>query len=483
MTLSLLDSAQSMAGAIRSGDVSATELLLAYFDRVDRINPQVNAVIWQDREAALAQARACDDELARGVARGPLHGVPVTVKESFDLAGSPSTWGYPPWADNVRPVDSDVVSRLRRAGAIVYGKTNVPLKLADWQSFNQIYGSTSNPWDLTRTPGGSSGGAAAAIATGMSALEVGSDIGSSIRNPAHYCGVYGLKPTWNLVSMQGHLPDGWFGDIDIGVGGPLARSASDLALAFDVLVGPSRFEASCGQPAIQRDERMRLAQFKVAIKLDDAASPVDAAYREVLEGFAHQLEQAGTTVVWDRLPLIDSEAYFTLYLKLLGAALSFGATDEEVAALRAAVAQAPPIAQRVAGIRFGGMDLSHREWLGLDNERRIARRIFDAFFEDCDLILTPVCAGPAFPKNEQGMRFTRYIDINGAPQLEMLQLFWSGYSGVIGLPSVVGPIGMVGHLPVGYQAIAGHGRDQTALAFAQCVEREIRGFSPPPLVR
>lgn len=339
------------------------------------------------------------------------------------------------------------------------------------------------PWDLTRTPGGSSGGAAAAIATGMSALEVGSDIGSSIRNPAHYCGVYGLKPTWNLVSMQGHLPVGWFGDIDIGVGGPLARSASDLALAFDVLVGPSRFEASCWQPAIQRDERMRLAQFKVAIKLDDAASPVDAAYREVLEGFAHQLEQAGTTVVRDRLPSIDSEAYFTLYLKLLGAALSFGATDEEVAALRAAVAQAPPIAQRVAGIRFCGMDLSHREWLGLDNERRIARRIFDAFFDDCDLILTPVCAGPAFPKNEQGMRFTRYIDINGAPQLEMLQLFWSGYSGVIGLPSVVGPIGMVGHLPVGYQAIAGHGRDQTALAFAQCVEREIRGFLPPPLVR
>ena len=475
-------SAKALTTKIAKKDISAVELLQLHFDQVDRFNPQINAVIWEDRDAAMIEAKACDEEIAKGKTRGPWHGVPVTVKESFDLAGSPTTWGYLPWKDNIINRDSDAVTRYRADGAIVYGKTNVPLKLVEWQSFNEIYGTTSNPWDQRRTPGGSSGGSAAALATGMSALEVGSDIGSSIRNPAHYCGVFGLKPTWNVVSMQGHLPTGWYGDIDIGAGGPLARNAGDLKAAFDTLVGPNRFDASCWQPGLPSDKRDRLSDFKVAVILGDPASPVDLAYLAKIEDFAKKLEKAGATVIWDRLPEIDSEDHFTTYLRLLGAALSFGMSDDDVQSMQDSIIDAAPEIKRTAGNRYAGLGLSHREWLDLDNKRRTARLAFDDFFDDVDIILAPVCASAAFPKDEEGARYTRYIDVNGKPQLEVLQLFWSGYSGVVGLPSIVGPMDNLGGLPVGYQAIAGHGKDYTALAFSECVEREIISFIPPPLV-
>ncbi|MFK7751285.1 MAG: amidase [Sedimentitalea sp.] len=482
MTQLLMRSALQMAQMLKTGDISAVELLQLHFDQIDRLNPQINAVIWQDRAAAMVQAQACDAEHARGHSRGPLHGVPITVKESFDLAGSPTTWGIPEWAENVRSTDSDVVKRYRAAGGIVFGKTNVPLKLVEWQSFNAIYGSTSNPWDISRTPGGSSGGAAAALACGMSALEAGSDIGSSIRNPAHYCGVFGLKPTWNAVSMQGHLPEGWYGDIDIGVGGPLARSAADLMLATRVLAGPSRFEGSQYAIGLPQDPRKKVGDFKVAVMLSDAACPVDQGYQTSLARFADTLEKCGATVVYDQLPNIDSESHFSLYLQLLGAALSFGLSDEDAAQQIAQFDDLPADVRRVGGMRYSGMGLSHRAWLDLDNQRRIARLEFDRFFEQFDVILAPVCASAAFPKDEIGPRFTRRIEVNDVQQLEIQQLFWSGYSGVVGLPSVVGPMDNLSGLPVGYQAITGHGRDYTALAFARAVEAEIIGFTPPPLV-
>ena len=483
MTDFLLGTAQDIAAMIHNRDISAVEMLHAHFDRIDQMNPTLNAVIWQDRDAALSQAKMCDAELAAGQTRGPLHGVPVTVKESFDLAGSPTTWGMPEWAGNIRPTDSDAVQRYRTAGAVVFGKTNVPLKLVEWQTFNAVYGTTSNPWDVTRTPGGSSGGSAVALATGMSALEVGSDIGSSIRNPAHFCGVFGLKPTWNAVSKQGHLPEGWYGDIDISVAGPLARSASDLTLATDILAGPSRFETSQYALALPADSRTRLFDFKVAMMPGDNVSPIDADYYAAMMTFGDTLERAGATVVWNQKPKIDSAAHFEMYLKMLGAALSFGMTDEQVAAADAAMIDAPEDVKNIGGMRVSGQSISHRDWLRLDNQRRIARLAFDAFFEDIDVLICPVATGPAFIKDEVGLRPFRRIDVNGGLQLETQQLFWSGYSGVAGLPSVVGPMDTVRGLPVGYQAITGHGRDYTALAFARAVEAEICGFTPPPMLR
>ncbi len=473
-------SATDIAAAIQRGETTAREQLQIAFDRVDRLNPSLNAVIWQDRAHAMAEAVKCDTETKEGQSRGPLHGIPITVKESFDLAGSPTTWGIPALKDNIRPKDSDAVKRYRAAGGIVYGKTNVPLKLVEWQSFNEIYGSTSNPWDVTRTSGGSSGGSGVAIATGMSALEVGSDIGSSIRNPAHYNGVFGLKPTWNVVSKRGHTMEGWYGDIDIAVAGPLARTATDLSLAFDVLAGPSQFDASVWSIADNSDPRTNLADFKVALMLGDDASPVDHAYLDALSDFADKLETAGATVIRNRLPEIDSEAHFMVYLKLLGAALSLGMSDEDAHAAVAPYADAPDDVKRIGGTRMSGTQISHRAWLDLDNQRRVARLAFDAFFEDADVILAPVASSAAFPKDEVGTRPFRRFPVNNVDQLENTQLFWSGYSGVVGLPSVVGPMAQIAGLPVGYQAICGHGRDKTCLAFARAVERDIVAYTPPP---
>ena len=232
MSSIVFKSAKQHAIAIQKRSIKAIDLLEAYFEQIDKFNPEINAVIWQNRKAAKEIARQIDKETAAGNFRGPLHGVPMTVKESFNLSGAPTTWGDPKNIHNIATTDSDAVARLRSAGAIVFGKTNVPLDLVEWQTFNKIYGTTNNPWDQTRTPGGSSGGSAAALSTGMSALEIGSDAGSSIRNPAHYCGIFGMKPTFKVVSSQGQCIEETHSESDISVVGPLARTAEDLKLSL-----------------------------------------------------------------------------------------------------------------------------------------------------------------------------------------------------------------------------------------------------------
>lgn len=476
----LSGTAIAMAEAVAAGDIGAVELLDLHLERVDAVNPALNAVIWEDREQARAVAAELDAETAAGKSRGPLHGVPMTVKEAFDLLGAPSTWGSPALANNRPKLDSDVVARYRAAGAVIFGKTNVPLNLADWQTFNDVYGTTNNPWDPTRVPGGSSGGSAVALATGMAALEAGSDIGSSIRNPAHYCGVFGLKPTWGVVPLKGHSPPGFTGDVDIAVTGPMTRSAVDLELAFDVLQGATWPVDGAWTTTDTLDGRTRLADFKVAVKLDDRACPVDQAYQDQLRSLADDLAAAGATVSFDAEPDIDRAKYFDLYITLLGAAMSFGATKEANEIDRALLGTLTDSrAHHLFSTRLDGREMGHADWLLADEERRTARRIFDSFFADWDILLAPACASAAFPHDQSGARIERFITVNSGPQPEMLQLFWSGYSGVIGLPSVVGPAGFVDGLPVGYQAIAGYGRDRTALAFAKAIERERGGFAPP----
>src|SRR6185295_14087725 len=223
--------ARETADAVRKKHISAGELVSTTLERIDRHNPKLNAIVWQDRDEALARARRADDALARGNVVGALHGVPVTIKESFAYLGSPNTWGLPSLEDAISPRTAVAVERLESAGAIVVGKTNVPVMLGDWQSYNPIYGTTNNPWDLTRTPGGSTGGGAAALAAGLGCLTIGSDLAGSIRIPAHFCGVYGHKPTLGLVSMAGFQPGPWDGSpgypMDLSVAGPLARSARD----------------------------------------------------------------------------------------------------------------------------------------------------------------------------------------------------------------------------------------------------------------
>ena len=478
----LLSSASRQLKLIRNGTIKPSELLNLYFNQIEKLNDKINAIIWMDKESAYREAKILDEDTVKQNWRGPLHGLPVTVKESFDIKGAPSTWGNPKLKNHKAKADSDVVKRLKKAGAIVFGKSNVPLQLAEWQTFNKVYGTTNNPWDLTRTPGGSSGGSAAALASGMTALEVGSDIGSSIRNPAHYCGVFGLKPTYNVVSTKGHGAEDWHVSTDISVAGPLSRSAADLKIAFDVIKGPSNFFSDAWSLNLREDKRKKLKDFKVGVLLDHEESPIEKSYKNILINFVEKINACGAEVKYNEIPKIDNSLHFTIYLKLLGAALS-GRTPKETyeEQLEDIKSLNNKKIMRVSGNRTKGLGILHRDQLNLINQRLKHRLVFDDYFKEIDVLITPVASSSAFKHNQNGPRHRRFLNINGISQPENLQLFWSGYSGVVGLPSVVGPAGFDNSLPVGYQAISGFGRDYTALAFAIAVEKEIFRFNCPKI--
>ncbi len=279
-------SARELSRLLRARKISAVELLDLCLDQYMKHNEKLNAVVVTDIDRARKFAAESDKRLARGKPLGPFDGVPMTIKESFDWQGTPSTWGEPKLRDNIAGEDAVAVKRISKAGANVYGKTNVPLMLADWQSFNAVYGTTSNPWDVTRAPGGSSGGSAVALATGMSALELGSDIGASIRNPAHYCGVYGHKPTWGVVPYRGHFLPGIVQPSDISVAGPLARSAGDLAVMMEHLAGSDGADARALTIALPPAKARALKDFRVAVMLSDPVSEVDQPVQDMIARLA-----------------------------------------------------------------------------------------------------------------------------------------------------------------------------------------------------
>jgi amidase len=268
--------AVALAALIRRKKVGCLELLDHFLARVDKYNPKLNAMVWMDREGARKRAKAADAALKKGKRFGPLHGVPMSIKESYQVAGSPTTWGAPSMKENVTQETAVAAQRMIDAGVTLFAKTNVPLMLADWQSYNAVYGVTGNPWDLSRTPGGSSGGSSAALAAGLTAIDAGSDIGSSIRNPAHYCGVYGHKPTYGLITYRGHSLPNSVAPPDISVVGPLARSAEDLDMALDIMAGPDPDDGGMWRVALPKCEKTSLKQFRIAVKLTDPESDVDA---------------------------------------------------------------------------------------------------------------------------------------------------------------------------------------------------------------
>src|SRR5437016_1800210 len=273
-------SATQLANEIRDRHIGCVELLEFYLARAERHNPALNAIVVWQVDQARERARAADAALARGERWGPLHGIPMTVKESFNVAGLPTTFGNPLWRDNIADGNAFLIDRLLQAGAIVFGKTNVPYMLADAQSYNDIYGTTNNPWDPTRSPGGSSGGEAAALAAGLSALGAGSDIAGSLRNPAHYCGVYGHKPSWGLISPRGHTASDAVTPTDISVVGPMARHAEDLDLALRVLAGPDLLQQAAWKVELPAPRGRKLSDYRVAVWADEPIAEIDGSVRE-----------------------------------------------------------------------------------------------------------------------------------------------------------------------------------------------------------
>ena len=447
------DSAVTLARLVRDRKVSAVELAEYFIARIERHDGALNAVVVRDFDRALDAARAADAALAAGQAVGPLHGVPMTVKESHDVEGLVTCWGDPAFGDAVAPADSVMVSRLKAAGAVVLGKTNVPLYLADFQTFNAVYGQTNNPWDVTRAPGGSSGGAAAALAAGMTGLECGSDIGGSIRNPAHYCGVFGHKPSWGIVPSRGHEMPGTpkvAQDIDLAVLGPLARSAEDLAVTLGAIAGPDVLDAPGWDLALQEKPVTAFSGLRVALWPEDDEVSVDTEIADRVVAVGEMLANRGARVSDTARPDFASAEVREVYRALLDP-IMLGPAYEE----------------------------GYQEWLVADSRRGVIRHKWQAFFEDWDVVLCPISATTAFPHDHSPM-VGRQLEVNGSPVNFFQQIFWAGLATMPLLPSTVFPTGPSRNgLPIGLQAIGAAFDDYRTIAIAGLISRELGGFRPP----
>ncbi|MFB7244296.1 amidase [Streptomyces populi] len=476
-------SAGELATALRAGEVSSVELTEAAIAGIERDEGVVNAICVPDFDRARAAARHADQEFGRGEDR-PLLGIPVTVKESYNMAGMPTTWGMPQYRDFVPAEDAVQVSRLKAAGAVVLGKTNVPLGLHDLQSFNEIYGTTNNPWDHGRTPGGSSGGSAAALAAGFGALSIGSDIGGSLRAPAHFCGVYAHKPTLGLAANRGMVPPTMQAlpvDFDLAVVGPMARTARDLALLLDVMAGPDPLTLGVAHDlALPPARHQRLSDFRVLVLDEHPFIPTGSAVRAGVNRVADALVDGGAHVERHSPLLPDLAEAATIYTQLLfsGSVARFPADAYEQLRTRAAGLSADD--RSLGAARLRGMVFSHRDWTRANDRRELHRHRWRQLFAEFDAVVCPITPTPAFPHDHNPDLLERRIDIDGVEYPYLDQLVWAGLATMPGLPSTAIPAGRSSEgLPVGVQLIGPTFEDRTTLRLADLLEQRIGGFQAP----
>jgi amidase len=445
------------AAAIRRGELGSVELFDAQLARIERLDPAVNAICTLAVDDARARALAADDETAKGRSWGPLHGVPITVKDAIATAGIRSTGGSTQLRDNVPLQDAEAVALVKRAGAIVFGKTNLPAWSDDFQSFNEMFGTTNNPWDLTRVPGGSSGGAAAAVACGMTSFEIGTDIGGSIRVPSAFCGVYGHKPSFGVVPTLGYLdePNGGMTESDVNVFGPIARSADDLALLLGVLAGPTTERAIGWRLDLPPADVADLRSLRVATWFDEPSLPMDAEVTAVLDGLADRLVEAGVTVDRAARPQLAFDEAWRSGGWLIGAAI---------------------------GVAGGDQSVSHTDWLFADRDRARRRQRWAEFFEGIDVLLCPVTLLPAFAHDQEGTWATRQIEVNGEILPYHALEAWSALIGSAYLPSTSTPVGRTADgLPVGVQVVSPFLHDRRSIAVSGLLGALVGGYTVPPI--
>lgn len=476
-------SADQLSQAIRERQISSRELLDHLLARGERLNPALNAIVAWDIDRASAAAEAADNATVRGEMAGPLHGLPMTVKDVFETEGLVTTSGATELAQHVPLSDALAVARLKAAGAIVFGKTNTPTYAGDLQTYNAVYGRTNNPWDVSRTPGGSSGGAAAAVAAGLTTLELGSDIGGSIRNPSHYNGVYGLKPSWGIVPLRGHIPGppGSLVTVDVGVAGPISRSIADLRTALQVLAGPLpedapawRLELDAGPPIGGMQE------LRIATVFSEGAdvAPVAADVRASLDGFVARLADGGAKVDAVQLPVSLADGFATwrnITLPIIGA----GLPDAEYA--RLAQLENAPGDDRMTTAR--AMTSRYRDWIQAVELRQRQRMAWADFFARYDAVLAPVMQTAAFPHDTERPFAERKLDVDGTAVPHAYAAAWCGAIGAMQLPAVALPTGSTdAGLPVGIQVIGPFLSDLRLLRIAELLnEAAGPGFIPPPL--
>ncbi len=473
-------SARELAAKIRAKEISSLELTEHFINRIEQLDDDINAVVVRDFDRAMAAASKADKQLTAGDITGPLHGVPVTVKEAFNIAGLATTWGIPSLKDNIADADAEVVKRFKQAGAVFLGKTNVPYVLGDFQSYNDIYGVTNNPWDTSRSPGGSSGGSAAALAAGLCALEAGSDIAGSIRVPAHFCGLYGHKPTWGVVPDQGHALPGAIAPPDLAVVGPMARSIEDLKLAMNLLAGAQPLNQPGWQLRLPRPDKNSLGEYKVAIWSGDEIAPVDEETTARAVGIGETLAKLGANVSDRARPDIDFKKNQAIYSSLLWPLMTAGATDEQYLQARQLAESIPPGDLSDSAIAARARALSHRDWLLYNNQREYLRYAWREFFDEWDILICPVFSVPAFTHDHSPIE-QRRLTVNGVSQEYFQSIFWAGVSTVSYLPSTVFPTGLSRNaLPIGLQAISAEYNDYITMDFVNLLTKQIGGFQAPP---
>lgn len=474
-------SALAMADAVAAGRVSSVELTEVHLRRIEARDAAVGVVVTVDADRAMAEAEVLDVERAAGRIRGRFHGIPMTVKDSFMTAGMRTTSGAPEYATHVPDRDADVVARMRRAGAVVVGKTNLPIFAGDVQSFNALFGTSSNPWDPSRSVGGSSGGSAGALACGFTPIEIGSDIAGSIRNPAGMCGVVGHKPSFGIVSARGQIPGppGTLTEADLAVVGPMARTVADAAAMLEVLAGPNDWLAPAWQlrlpPARTHDpERLR-----IALWADDPACPVDHHVRAAVEGVGAALEAAGARVDATARPHgAGFERSVDTFWRLLGGALAGSWTTTEIEQHAARVA----VGERVEGdLGVVHSEQRHRAWLSANERRLQLRSRWRRFFEDWDAVIAPISPSVAIPHDHAHPLTVRTITVNNRVRPYTDQMAWMGLFGVAYLPATAVPVALhPDGLPIGVQVVGPFLEDRTTLAVAAVVESLAGRFRWPP---
>ena len=467
--------------ALKAGTLSSVELLDAQAEAMEKHNPTVNAVVANAIESAKAAAKNADHRRAVGEELGALSGLPLTIKDTFETVGLPTTAGSSTLEGYLAETDADVVKAMRTNGAIIYGKTNVPLFAGDHQTYNAVYGQTNNPWDVNRTAGGSSGGAAVAVATGMSLAEFGSDIGGSIRQPAHMNGVFGLKPSHGVVSMRGHIPGppGTMAHSDLSVVGPLGRSIDDLELMLRTALTVNPFRGVPGAALPASAGPPEAGKLRLGIWADESIATVAAACRKTVLRYGAEMESAGAAITEKARPKVLPGNLFSTYLSLLWPIVGAGMPDDVWHDLDRQARAADP--DDMSSVAPKLMTASHKAWLRANEARAKIDQLWATAFEDVDAFLMPAAPTQPFLHNTEKQYMERVVDVDGINRPYMDTLYWAGLATSAGLPSVVIPATPMNGLPVGVQIVGPKYSDFKLLDIARTIcDVTDSKFVPPP---
>ena len=476
-----LRSARELLEMLTAREISSVELLEHFLERNEALHSQINAIVTLDIDRAVESAKASDQRRSENNAVGELDGLPMTIKDAIAVEGVRSTGGAIELEDHVPEDDAEVVTKVRTAGAVIFGKTNLPRWSGDVQAFNEIFGTTNNPWKLDCGPGGSSGGASAAVACGLTAFDIGTDIGGSVRLPAHFAGVCGHKPSYGVVSQMGYIDHVSYGlsEADVNVFGPLARSVDDLELVFDVISGP-RNNASSSWKLRLPPARGTAKELRVAAWLDDPDCPVSEAVSTVLDDAVTAIEADGISVDRSARPAVAFNDVREVGQPLISAATSPGRTEEEIAALEKLAVDSS--ASPTLRMRARSSTMSHRDWLFLTEKRDANRILWAEFFGAVDVLLAPVAFVPAFEHQHEGNIYTRTLTVDGAIRPYSDLIVWTSQFGYVYLPSTVVPAGWTTDgRPVGIQVVGPYLGDRTTLEFAKYLEGLLGGYRVPPI--